>query len=57
MKKEDVKEVILQVLEFQLDYQLRAIRQLQGKPETEPAPRYSDVEEDVSLSLIYPFKY
>ncbi len=36
MKKEDFKEVLLQVLEFQLDYQLRAIRQLQGKPETEP---------------------
>ena len=37
MKKEDVKEVLLQVLELQLDYQLRAIRQLQGKPEIEPA--------------------
>ena len=36
MEKEDVKEVILQVLEFQLYYQLRAIRKLQGKPETEP---------------------
>jgi len=36
MKKEDVKEVLLQVLELQLDYQLRAIRQLQGKSETEP---------------------
>lgn len=36
MEKEDVKEVILQVLEFQLDCQLRAIRLLQGKPETEP---------------------
>ena len=35
MKKEDLKEVILQVLEFQLDYQLRAIRRLQGKSETE----------------------
>lgn len=38
MKKEDVKEILLQVLELQLDYQLRAIRQLQGKPETEPVP-------------------
>jgi len=38
MEKEDVKEVILQILEFQLDCQLRAIRQLQGKPETEPVP-------------------
>jgi hypothetical protein len=37
MKKEDVKEVILQILELHLDYQLRAIRQLQGKPETEHA--------------------
>lgn len=36
MEKEDVKEVILQILEIQLDYQLRAIRQLQGKPEAEP---------------------
>jgi hypothetical protein len=35
MEKEDVKEVLLQVLEIQLDSQLRAIRQLQGKPETE----------------------
>jgi hypothetical protein len=38
MKKEDVKEVLLQILELQLDYQLRAVRQLQGKPEIEPAP-------------------
>ena len=37
MKKEDVKEVILQILELQLDSQLRAIRCLQGKPEAEPA--------------------
>jgi hypothetical protein len=38
MEKDDFKEVLLQVLELQLDYQLRAIRQLQGKPETEPVP-------------------
>ena len=38
MDKEDIKEVILQVLEIQLDSQLRAIRNLQGKPDTEPAP-------------------
>jgi hypothetical protein len=56
MKKEDVKEVILQILELQLDYQLRAIRQLQGKPRPNLLP-ISDVEEDVSLSLIYPFNY
>jgi len=37
MKKENFKEVLLQVLELQLDYQLRAIRQLQGKPEIEPS--------------------
>jgi hypothetical protein len=36
MKKTDIKEFILQVIELQLDYQLRAIRQLQGKPEAEP---------------------
>ena len=35
MKKEDIKEVILQVFEVQLESQLRAIRQLQGKPPTE----------------------
>ncbi len=41
MEKEDFKQVLLQVIEIQLEYQLRAIRQLQGKPETEPitAPR------------------
>ena len=38
MKKEDIKEVLLQVLELQLDYQLRAVRQLRGKPDAEPAP-------------------
>lgn len=38
MDKEDIKEVILQVLEIQLDSQLRAIRNLQGKPYTEPTP-------------------
>jgi hypothetical protein len=36
MKKTDIKEVLLQVIELQLDYQLRAIRQLQGKPDAEP---------------------
>ena len=36
MEKEDLKEIILQIFEFQLDCQLRAIRKLQGKPETEP---------------------
>lgn len=37
MNKEGIKEVILQILEVQLDSQLRAIRQLQGKPPTESA--------------------
>lgn len=37
MEKEDLKEVLLQVLELQLDYQLRAVRQLRGIPEAEPA--------------------
>jgi len=41
MQTEEFKEMLLQVLELQLEYQLRAIRQLQGKPQTEPvlAPR------------------
>jgi hypothetical protein len=37
MNKDDIKEVLLQVLELQLDYQLRAVRQLQGKSEAETA--------------------
>ena len=36
MEKEDIKQVFLQILELQLEYQLRAIRQLQGKPDDEP---------------------
>lgn len=36
MKTEEFKEILLQVLELQLEYQLRAIRQLRGKSETEP---------------------
>ena len=39
MKKDDVKEVILQILELQLDYQLRAIRLLQGQLDTESTTR------------------
>ncbi len=41
MEKEDLKQVLLQVMEIQLEYQLCAIRQLQGKPDAEPitAPR------------------
>jgi len=35
MEKEDIKQVLLQILEFQLECQLRAIRQLQGKPDSE----------------------
>jgi hypothetical protein len=37
MKTEDFKDILLQVLELQLEYQLRAVRQLRGKAETEPA--------------------
>ena len=36
MKTGEFKDVLLQVLELQLEYQLRAIRQLRGKPESEP---------------------
>jgi len=36
MQTEEFKDVLLQVLELQLEYQLRAIRQLRGKNETEP---------------------
>ena len=36
MEKEDIKQVLLQIFEIQLEYQLRAIRQLQGKPDSEP---------------------
>lgn len=38
MKTQEFKEVLLQVLELQLEYQLRAIRQLRGKPDVEPIP-------------------
>ncbi len=36
MKTEEFKDILLQVLELQLEYQLRAVRQLRGKAETEP---------------------
>jgi len=36
MKTEEFKDVLLQVPELQLEYQLRTIRQLRGKPEVEP---------------------
>ena len=36
METEEFKDAFLQVLELQLEYQLRAIRQLRGKPPTEP---------------------
>jgi hypothetical protein len=41
MESEEFKDILLQVLELQLEYQLRAIRQLRGKaePEAIPAPR------------------
>jgi hypothetical protein len=36
MKNEEFKEILLQVIELQLEYQLCAVRQLRGKPVTEP---------------------
>jgi hypothetical protein len=36
METEKFKDVLLQVLELQLEYQLRAVRQLRGKGETGP---------------------
>jgi hypothetical protein len=41
MEKEDIKQALLEILEFQIEYQLRAIRQLQGKSDDQPilAPR------------------
>jgi hypothetical protein len=35
VEKEDVKEVILEILELQLDCQIRIVRQLRGKPKIE----------------------
>ncbi len=35
MKTEEFREILLQVLELQLEYQLRALRQLRGKAQTE----------------------
>lgn len=37
MKEEEFKDILLQVLELQLEYQLRAVRQLRGKAQAEPA--------------------
>ena len=39
MKTEEFKDIMLQVLELQLEYQLRAVRQLRGKAEALPSPR------------------
>jgi len=36
MEKEDIKQVILQIFELQLEYQLRVIRQVQEKLESGP---------------------
>ena len=35
MKNDEFKDILLQVLELQLEYQLRAVRQLRGKAESE----------------------
>lgn len=37
MKTEEFKDILLQVIELQLEYQLRAVRQLRGKAENEVA--------------------
>ena len=37
MKTDEIKDILLQVLELQLEYQLRAVRQLRGKAETQEA--------------------
>jgi hypothetical protein len=37
METEEFKDILLQVLEFQLEYQLRAVRQLRGTTDTEVA--------------------
>ena len=37
MKSEEFKDILLQVLELQLEYQLRAVQQLRGKSEAEAA--------------------
>lgn len=57
MEKDDFKQVILQVLELQLEYQLRAIRHLQGKPENETvvAPRHGKRRQsliDLSIKIL-----
>ena len=35
MRPDEFKDILLELLEFQLDYQLRAVRQMRGKAETE----------------------
>ena len=57
MKTEEFKDTLLQVLELQLEYQLRAIRQLRGKAETEfvLAPRRGSRREslvDLSVQIL-----
>ena len=36
MEKEDIKQAVLEVMEIKLEYQLRAVRHLQGKSEAVP---------------------
>lgn len=36
MEIDDIKQIILQITEIQLEYQLKAIRSLQGKSDSEP---------------------
>jgi hypothetical protein len=57
MEKEEYKEILLQVIELQLEYQLRAVRQLRGKADTETvsAPRHGRRRQslvDLSMQIL-----
>ena len=56
MEKEDVKEVLLQVLELQLDYQC-VLSANSGESPTSNLLPCAGGEEGVSLSLTSPLKY
>jgi hypothetical protein len=54
IEKENLKEFLLKVIELQLEYQLQAIRQLQGKTDLEPTiprPRGRRRQSLVDLSI------
>jgi hypothetical protein len=56
MKKENFKEILLQVLELQLDYNFVLSANFKENPKPNRSLQ-SDEEEDVSLLLTFPFKY